>query len=891
MKKVWSIYRTDLTNLWRVPTGLMLMVALAILPSVYAWINLEAMWDPYANTAGIQIAITSNDKGWNVQDKTINIGNEVVENLKNNHTLGWTFVDDQTALRGVEHGDYYASLIIPEDFSRKITSIIDGSMEKPEILYTVNEKINAVAPKITSKGASGVTQQISENFIKTVSTSILTRMKEIGVDIEKELPTIRNAEGKILELEKRLPDIAAMGGKALALEQKLPEIKEKGQKIVELEQKIPDINRAADTVLKIEERWPKIEAVAQEVLAIQQKLPDIQRAASRVAELDQNFGKVEEVLNAAVDTSRKADEIVSTALNTLPRIEAIAEQGGAFAEGLANFLSKNEGAFQTMIPVVKQNLTLLQQTADAVTQLTGILQDTPADPQKALTALALLSERLTAGSAVLDSMIDLFTRLNTYLPNSPFTDTLSRLKNLQANLANQIQAVNKLHSAIERGEQPAKELVNNLNVLSKEASSALGNMLARYDSEIVPNMTKALSQLLSIAQNAGGALQTLKTQLPTIKQILTDAQTGIHFAQTQLDTLQKELPQIRANVHAASSALQSKLDAFISGINEAAPFIRDDLPRVEQKLHEAANFIRNDLPAAEADIRKVADLYQTKLPEVEQAVHLAANLVRSDLPEFEAAVRKAADQIRKVQGSGSIEEVLRLLQNDIQKQSDFLASPVLIKEDKKFPIPNYGSAMSPFYTTLSLWVGAMLLVSLMRVDVDNLDDSYKTHHVYFGRMMIFLTVGFFQALIVTMGDMFILGTYVVDKFWFVIIALLISAVFITITYTLVSVFGNIGKGIAIIFLVLQFSSSGGTFPVSTASPFFQKLNPFVPFTYAVGAMREAVGGMLLGVVLEDVICLCMFIIACYVLALALKKPLSGYTKRVAEKAKRTKLIS
>ena len=132
MKKIFSIYRTDLINLWRVPTGLLLMVALAILPSVYAWINLEAMWDPYANTSGIKIAVTSNDQGAKIEDKAINIGNEVVDNLKDNHTLGWTFVDEETALNGVERGDYYASLIIPEDFSRKITSIVDGTMEKPK---------------------------------------------------------------------------------------------------------------------------------------------------------------------------------------------------------------------------------------------------------------------------------------------------------------------------------------------------------------------------------------------------------------------------------------------------------------------------------------------------------------------------------------------------------------------------------------------------------------------------------------------------------------------------------------------------------------------------------------------------------------------------------------
>ena len=129
MKKILSIYLTDLRNLWKVPTGLFLMIALAILPSVYAWINLEAMWDPYANTSGIKIAVTSNDEGAVVEDKVINIGNEVVDNLKNNHSLGWTFVNEQEALDGVEQGDYYASLIIPGSFfakNNKYCGWIDG---------------------------------------------------------------------------------------------------------------------------------------------------------------------------------------------------------------------------------------------------------------------------------------------------------------------------------------------------------------------------------------------------------------------------------------------------------------------------------------------------------------------------------------------------------------------------------------------------------------------------------------------------------------------------------------------------------------------------------------------------------------------------------------------
>ncbi|RTE06446.1 YhgE/Pip domain-containing protein [Paenibacillus whitsoniae] len=890
MRKIFRIYRTDLLNLWRVPTGLLLMVALSILPSVYAWVNLEAMWDPYANTSGIRIAVTSNDVGATVEGQSINIGNEVIESLKSNHTLGWTFVNQKEALDGVERGEYYASLILPVDFSRKITSIVDGQMEKPEIIYTVNEKINAVAPKITSKGASSVTEQIATNFIKTVSTSILTRMHELGIDVQRELPTIRNMEGKILELEQRLPDITEMGNKALEIEAKLPEIAAKGQKIVELEQRIPEINQAADTLVKIQQRWPQIQDAAQEVLVIQQKLPELQKAADKVAQLDQHFDQVEGALNKAVDTVHKTDQLVTSAIADLPKLETIASQGGAFADSLAAYLAKNEPAFQALIPVVKQNLLLLQQTANAVTQLTELLQGVNVDPKQALAIANVLAKQLTAGITVVDGTIDLFTRLNTYLPNHPMAGQIAELNTLKQNLTQQLAALTKIQTSLQNGQTPVKDLVTGLNTLSKSASAAIGSMLARYDTEIVPNLTKALAQLQSAAQSSASLLHNLQAQLPNIKQILTDAQQGVQFAEGRLDELQKAMPDIRAKVHEASTTLQAKMGAFTQAINEAAPFVKNDLPKVGQKLKEASDFVQNDLPAAEDELRKVADLYQTKFPEVESAVHLAANLVRNDLPAFEDAVRKAADQIRKAQGSGSLDEVLRLLQADIQKQSDFLANPVLMKEQKRFPIPNYGSAMSPFYTTLSLWVGAMLLVSMLRVDVEDADGVYRSYHVYFGRLLIFLTIGIAQAVIVTMGDMFLLGTYVVAKLWFVLFAILISLVFMSIAYTLVSVFGNIGKGLGIIFLVLQFSSSGGTFPVSTAAAFFQKLNPIVPFTYAVSLLREAVGGMLMSVVWRDVGMLVIFALLCYGVGVLLKKPLSGYTSRVAEKARRTKLI-
>ncbi|HLO12615.1 MAG TPA: YhgE/Pip domain-containing protein, partial [Pseudoneobacillus sp.] len=147
MQKIWHIYKTDWVNIFRVPTVLFLIVALMVLPSAYAWINIKSMWDPYSNTSGIKVAVTNEDTGAELKGKRINVGNEIISTLKANHKLGWVFVKQDKAVHGVKSGKYYAYLLIPKDFSQKLTSILEINPQKPKIEFGVNEKINAVAPK------------------------------------------------------------------------------------------------------------------------------------------------------------------------------------------------------------------------------------------------------------------------------------------------------------------------------------------------------------------------------------------------------------------------------------------------------------------------------------------------------------------------------------------------------------------------------------------------------------------------------------------------------------------------------------------------------------------------------------------------------------------------
>lgn len=891
MRHIWQVYKTDWLHILKVPTGIFLIVAIILLPGVYDWVNVKSVWDPYSNTQGIKIAVTTEDKGATVAGTNVNIGDELVSSLKQNEKLGWTFVGQAEADRGVQTGEYYASLLIPGDFSTKITGIVDGKLERPEVIYTVNEKVNAIAPKITGSGVSAITTQINENFTEAVSQAVLTKLKEAGVEINAQLPTLRKMENGIFTLEKNLPAIQAAGQKVLEVEKAMPDIVKDAQKIVEIEKKLPEINEAAQYVLKVQEYWPQINDAASEVLAIQGRIPDIQKAVERIQEVDANFGQVSGVIQTALDKTDKALSIVTAAEQDLDKVSLIAGNGIELAQGLNHFVDSSEEAFQAIDPVIRQNLLLVQQIANAASDVFGQLQNTDLNKLPTAEDLDRIAARLGIAVKLVDSMAELLGKIDNLLPSHPLANKITQLNTISDKLQLQIRLAGVISDALRGNTTPPADVIAQLNALSKDISSGIGNIMNTYESEISPALAAGADKLRSILSTSADTLQGARDRIPDISDILASAKEGITFGQIELTKIQSELPQIQSKIHEISETLANKSEGFIQALNTVSSLIRNDLPKLGTKLNEAANFVRNDLPNAEKQIGKASDFVQKQLPEVKQGVHRVATLVRDDLPALESAISKAADKLREVEGNNQFAELAKLLRGDIEEESAFLASPVKIKEQQLYPIPNYGSAMSPFYGVLSLWVGSTLLISLLRAEAENPEGKFRGYELYLGRLATFLTIGLLQAICVSLGDILILGTYVADKVWFVLFAMLVSAVFVTITYTLLSVFGNIGKGIAIIFMVFQFSSSGGTFPISMTSPFFQALNPFMPFTYAISLLRESVGGILWSTAIKDILWLCMFIALSLIVALALKRPLSSLTKRSAENAKKTKIIA
>lgn len=174
MKNIWKIFTGDLKKLVKQPFALVIIIGLCVIPSLYAWFNIFANWDPYANTGGIPVAVVSLDKDYTRKDgSVVNMGESVLESLHSNTSVKWVFLDtEEEAREGVEAGKYYAAIVITEKFTYSMYNVFSDDFENPSLIYYQNQKSNAIATKITDTVAGTLQNTINETFIKVAATTI-----------------------------------------------------------------------------------------------------------------------------------------------------------------------------------------------------------------------------------------------------------------------------------------------------------------------------------------------------------------------------------------------------------------------------------------------------------------------------------------------------------------------------------------------------------------------------------------------------------------------------------------------------------------------------------------------------------------------------------------------
>ena len=244
--------------------------------------------------------------------------------------------------------------------------------------------------------------------------------------------------------------------------------------------------------------------------------------------------------------------------------------------------------------------------------------------------------------------------------------------------------------------------------------------------------------------------------------------------------------------------------------------------------------------------------------------------------------------------NNQLDELQDILDTGPQEISEFVAAPVKLDTNKFYPVENYGSAMAPFYSTLAIWVGGVVLVAMMRVNVDRKRQEALVNvtptQLYLGRYILFLIIGLLQSGLICLGDLYFLEIQCEHPFYFMIAGWFTSIVYVNLLYTLTVSFGDIGKAICVVLMVIQVAGSGGTFPIEMTPMFFQKLYELLPFTHSMMAMRECIAGFYGNTYWQELGILSLYLIASLLLGLVLRKPIIRLNEAFNEKLEETKVI-
>ena len=688
MRNIWTIFKTDIRTLSRCFFACVVVLAIALLPSLYAWLNIYSNWDPYGSTGGISIAVASLDRGYTDGGEYVNKGRDVLEDLKTATSINWVIVDtEKEATDGVCAGDYYAAVVIDEDFSRKMYRMFTDWNGRPAITYYENAKKNAVATKITDTAVETLKRSISENYLEVVISGIMEQSNLLAADLTETDPETA-VKGLLYQAQDVLSGCRAM----------------------------MDAFRAAGSTGVSE---TDAQALSDAIASINSSLPDG---------------------DAIADSAARLQHALYTALANVERA-----------------LDRFESALDTAQPPAAQ-----QQLRDAAA------------------AMGKLSTQLSGLAGQLDGI--------NVTGNPVLTAQAIQLRELAGHCT---------------------QLQNALNQLAD--GGAAGGLLADCGA------------LVEAIRNAAARIpvtdRDLRRQLDTVVSEVSDAMDGVK-------ALSADAKAMRAALSDTTAALSVTMEQL--------------------------------RPAAERMVNALSD---------------------------------TIDKLEGMTAGEYMDMLLEILGGDPAAYSRYFPEMVQTTVNKVYPIENYGSAMAPFYTTLAIWVGGVILSSLVKIHArtEGLIDP-RPAELYFGRYLFFFLLSQIQAAVIVTGDLYLLKIQCLHPGLLYLTASLTAFTFSLLIYSLAIAFGDVGKAVVVVIMVMQIAGSSGTFPIELLPEIYQKIYRFFPFPYAIDAMRECICGLYGDYYIRQLAFLLLFVAAALLIGLLVRRPFMGLNRFMEEKLEETELL-
>ncbi|NBJ69590.1 MULTISPECIES: YhgE/Pip domain-containing protein [Clostridia] len=760
---------------------ILISVCLAVLvPLIYAMIMLSPKWGPYDNTDNLPVAVVNNDLGAISEGEKINIGESLLTSLQENNVLGWEFVTSEEAQNGMKNMQYYMTIEVPQDFSKKALTVLDDDPVKPELIFTQNEGLHFMAAQVTNKAVETLKTQLSTQITATYVENVVSQLKEVA-----------NGFGEAADGAKQINDGTG-------------KLRDGSEQILDsLNEKSPDIGRLANGANQLEDGSQTMKE------SLVSKQEDITRLANGAQELNNGTGIL---LN-----------------NLQTRINDI----GRLADGAKQV---NDGTSQ-LLTALNEKSADINRLSNGASQLA----DGASELHSGSTELLEGAKQAKSGSSQLKDGLN-----QKILPGSE--QLAAGVQQAQAGVNETIESMQNLQAALEQLPNSVDGLEN--NVLYNLIMGQLNENL-----KTAPQKQKDFQRLVDGAHELRNGLKNdFNPGMVTLDNGLAQLVEGQQQLQNGASKLAGGSKEVAAGNHTVAAGWK-ELQKNVAKLKEGTKLVQDgnatvkngwnDLTAGAQQLHDGSSQVR--------DGNKIVESGWRELSSGAMRLHDGSSQLSEGNHTVKEGWAKLTDGVSEVDGglgqlSDGSEELHKGLEGGAEQTSSIdpeeeniamFAEPVALAGKVINSFSFYRDANAPYILTLALYAGVFALSFAVQyrkpVAFPSSAIAWFTGKTAKLSMLVVI-----QALIISLYTLFILKLDVQSSISFVLFSIMVSLTFLMIVLFLVGLAGNIGRFLALTFVVLQLSTTGSALPVDMLPEGLRNLSVFLPFTYSINSYRNII---------------------------------------------------
>ncbi|MGQ7340427.1 YhgE/Pip family protein [Streptococcus suis] len=780
-------------NIFKKPMTLITILGVACVPALYNISFLTSMWDPYGRLDQLPVAVVNQDQSASFQDQTLTIGDDMVDNMKESQSLDFHFVSEKDAEKGLEEGDYYMVITLPEDLSEKASSLLTDQPEPITISYQTSKGHSFVASKMGESAMEKLKSSVSETITKTYTTAVFDSMREIQTGM------VEAADGS-----QQLTDGASqLESGSQTLSNGLTTLTTSGQALV------TGANQLATGVVSYTDGVNQVASGSQTLSSgLMTYTNGVASLASGAEQLNANSSQLIAGVGQLQTGASQVEQLVTGANQLQAGLEQLASSTSLSAEQSSQIQALLTGLpqLQAAINQLNDSLSSIGGVAVDTSTLSSLLTEMGAQAQGLLTAAqadkTASIEALQATATYQNLTADQQAELVGALQNSPST-TMTGAQTILGQLSQLSQALSSLQSLSGMATQMTQlqSAVGQINTAANQALPGATTAIENLSSSLSQVDTALNQQVLSGTQALTSGVNQLQTQLSNgASQLMS----GVTVYTAGVAQLAEGGAQLVAN----NSSIQSGGSQLTSGLAILAT--------------NSSQLVSGSGQLASGSQQLIAGADQ--LASGGQTLTNGISSLRTGSETLTNSLSSASQQLSVI----SVED----------KNAQAVSQPVTLEHSDQDDVKTNGVGMAPYMVSVALMVAALSANVIFVKHIDN--RSYKNRWDWAkGKLLLNGTIASLAALILY-GVLRLIGIDPAHPMATLGLILLASWTFMALVTALVGWNNRFGSFASLILLLLQLGSSAGTYPIELSPRFFQVIQPYLPMTYSVSGLRQTI---------------------------------------------------